>query len=54
MKEITYYSECDCGAVVEGVGQVDEAGTLYGQECATCGEEFTVHGWLDDEEDEDN
>lgn len=48
MKEITYYSECDCGQIVEGVGQLDEVdGTLYGNECKSCGEEFAVQGWAE-------
>lgn len=52
MLETTYYSECDCGAIVEGTGQYDpQDGTLYGNDCAACGEEFTVSGWFDQCED---
>lgn len=53
MKETTYYSQCECGTIVEGVGQLDEVdGTLYGEDCKECGEEFTVQGWADEEEEE--
>ena len=49
MEATTYYSQCECGAVVEGVGQLDTVdGTLYGENCAACGEEFTVQGWAED------
>lgn len=50
MKETTYYSQCDCGAIVEGAGQYDpQDGTLYADEvCKGCGEEFTVSGWFDE------
>jgi hypothetical protein len=45
----SYYSECECGQVVEGEGQYDPAdGTLYGQDCPSCGEEFTVLGWFEE------
>lgn len=54
MKETSYYSQCECGQIVEGVGQLDEVdGTLYGNECEGCGEEFTVQGWADEEEGEE-
>jgi hypothetical protein len=47
MKTTTYYSECDCGQIVEGVGEYHpDEGTLYGQDCPACGEEFTVSGWF--------
>jgi hypothetical protein len=53
MKETPYYSECECGHIVQGVGQLDEVdGTLYGNECNNCGEEFIVQGWADEEGEE--
>jgi hypothetical protein len=34
--------------VLEGEGQYDPTdGTLYGNDCDKCGEEFTVQGWFD-------
>lgn len=48
LKPVTYHSECDCGAVAEGIGlYCEEDGTLYGNECTKCGEEFTVLGWFE-------
>jgi hypothetical protein len=45
----SYYSECECGQVLEGEGEYDPAdGTLYGNDCESCGEEFTVLGWFDE------
>lgn len=47
MDKVTYYSECECGAIVEGVGEIDRGeGTLYGENCTACGEEFVVSGWF--------
>lgn len=44
-----YLSQCECGQEVEGEGQYDLAdGTLYGQDCPACGEEFTVEGWFEE------
>ena len=48
MKKTTYYSECECGQELENVGEYDpNEGTLYGQNCPKCGEEFIVSGWFD-------
>ena len=48
MEATTYASECDCGQVLEGEGDFDRAdGTLYGNDCDSCGEEFTVQGWFE-------
>jgi hypothetical protein len=45
----SYYSECECGQVLEGEGEYDpNDGTLYGNDCESCGEEFTVLGWFDE------
>lgn len=53
MEKMSYYSECECGQVLEGEGDFDREGnTLYGADCPKCGEEFAVIDWLD-EEDED-
>lgn len=52
MKELqeqttTYYSECECGAEVEGTGYYHpEVGDLAGEPCKACGEEFNVIGWF--------
>lgn len=44
----SYYSECECGQVLEGEGEYNPAdGTLYGNDCESCGEEFTVLGWYE-------
>jgi len=44
----SYYSECECGQILEGEGTYDrEDGTLYGNDCDKCGEEFTVQGWFE-------
>lgn len=50
MEKTTYYSECDCGQILEGAGQYDPAdGTLYADDnCPKCGEEFIVSGWFDE------
>lgn len=54
MEAMTYFSRCECGQELEGVGEFDRnANTLYGGNCPACGEEFTVLDWLD-EEDEEN
>lgn len=43
----TYYSECECGQVLEGEAEYDRVdGTLYGDDCPACGEGFTVMGWF--------
>lgn len=49
METTTYYSECDCGQILEGSGQYDKGeGTLYADDdCPNCGEEFIVHGWFE-------
>ena len=48
METVTYYSECECGQIVEGFGQISrDENTLYGENCPKCGEEFTVFGWFD-------
>jgi hypothetical protein len=45
----SYYSECECGQVLEGEGEYDPAdGTLYGVDCPACGDEFTVLGWFEE------
>jgi hypothetical protein len=45
----TYLSECNCGKEVSGKGEYDtNDGTLYGEECHSCGFEFIVSGWIDD------
>jgi hypothetical protein len=45
----SYYSECECGQVLEGEGEYDPAdGTLYGVDCPACGLEFCVLGWYDE------
>ena len=47
MRKTTYLSECECGQEVEGVGEYDiEEGTLYGENCPKCGDEFVVLGWF--------
>lgn len=47
MEKTTYFSECECGQEVEGVGEYSrDEGTLYGQPCPKCGEEFVVSGWF--------
>jgi len=52
MDKVSYYSECDCGQILEGEGEYDKAdGTLYGNDCDKCGEEFVVQGWFDECED---
>lgn len=49
METTTYYSECDCGQVLEGEGTYDRKdGTLYGNDCDKCGEAFTAQGWFDE------
>ena len=52
MKAMSYYSTCEsCDTVLEGIGKYDEdSNTLYGNSCTKCGEEFTVSGWIDEEE----
>ena len=48
MEKVSYYSECECGHIVEGEGEIDRAeGTLYGANCGKCGEEFIVSGWFE-------
>ena len=45
MPTTAYYSECECGQIFEGEGDYDrEDGTLYGNDCDSCGEEFIVSG----------
>lgn len=49
MEEMSYYSECECGQTLEGIGDFDREGnTLYGVDCVACGLEFAVIGWLDE------
>lgn len=44
----TYASECECGQELVGEGEYDpNDGTLYGNDCDSCGQEFTVYGWFD-------
>ena len=44
----SYYSECECGQVLEGEGEYDPAdGTLYGVDCPACGLEFCVLDWYE-------
>ena len=54
-KPISYYSTCEnCDTVLEGTGEYHPGtNTLYGLPCPKCGDEFTVSGWLDDEEEGD-
>lgn len=48
MPTTTYYSECECGQVLEGEGDYDRGdGTLYGNDCDSCGAEFIVSGWFE-------
>lgn len=48
LKKTTYYSECECGHTLEGEGDYDPTdGTLYGQACEGCGQEFTVWNWFE-------
>ena len=51
---ISYYSTCEnCDTVLEGVGEYHaDTNTLYGLPCPKCGDEFTVIGWGDEDEDE--
>jgi hypothetical protein len=45
----SYYSECECGQVLEGEGEYDPTdGTLYGVDCPACGLEFCVLGWFEE------
>lgn len=48
MKRTTYYSECECGQILEGEGEYHpDEGTLYADDnCPNCGEEFIVSGWF--------
>lgn len=48
MEKTSYYSQCDCGQVLEGEGEFDrEDGTLYGVDCPKCGLEFCVLDWFE-------
>ena len=48
METTAYHSECECGRVLEGEGDFDRVdGTLYGNDCDSCGEEFIVSGWFE-------
>jgi hypothetical protein len=52
MKTTTYFSECECGQVLEGEAEYDPTdGTLYADDCPACGDGFTVFGWFDECED---
>lgn len=54
MEKMSYYSQCECGQILEGIGDFDSEGnTLYGDDCVACGQEFVVIDWLDDEEETD-
>jgi hypothetical protein len=48
---ISYISTCpECEEEVEGVGEYDNEGTLYGEACSYCGNDFTVIDWFSKEE----
>ena len=48
----SYYSTCEnCDTVLEAIGEYHaDSNTLYGNPCPKCGDEFTVSGWIDEEE----
>lgn len=53
MEKLSYYTTCEeCDTICEGVGEYDrESNTLHASRCPKCGQELTVMGWLDDEEE---